>query len=276
MRALAVAALAFSILTLLFDLNPALAGSDSQESAVSDGGKTSPAEANTDKYRGYFLDVSQIAGQQNYSELTNSLHHQIDIAETVGLSPRVLKFFHKIPIVVDEAACTNGMKEDKSPIFASACYVAATPNNLRHKSTGGSLWDNKKSEWVNPDPVALAEDTHLGVIMARTRTMNPQLPVLLHEMLHAYHADMMADGFNNRTIKHFYDNAKGLYPANAYLMTNEREFFAVTASVFLYGKDDKEPFTRSKIKDKQPDYYKFLGWLFEINPDQGTPVASAD
>lgn len=225
------------------------------------------------------MDVSEIAEQQNYSEIINSLHHQIDIAETVGLSPRVLKFFHSIPIVVDEAACTDGVKNDNSPIFAVACYTAARPIKLQdNSSTHGSYWDNEKSEWINSDPVALAEDTHLGILMVRTRVLNPQSPVLLHEMLHAYHADMMPEGFKNRVIQQFYEEAKSknLYPVDAYLMSNQKEFFAVTASVFLYGKDDKEPFTRSKIKEKQPDYYKYLSWLFEINPEQGTPVASAN
>jgi hypothetical protein len=48
----------------------------------------------------------------------------------------------------------------------------------------------------------------------------------------------------------------------------------VTASIFLYGKDAvHEPFTRSKLKEKQPDYFKYLVGLFGFDPD-GAPVAS--
>jgi hypothetical protein len=53
----------------------------------------------------------------------------------------------------------------------------------------------------------------------------------------------------------------------------------VTASVFLYGKDGKEPFARANLKQKQPDYFKYLVWLFGFDPDRGpnaSPVASAD
>ena len=66
--------------------------------------------------------------------------------------------------------------------------------------------------------------------------------------------------------------------AEAYLMTNQMEFFAVTASVFLYGKDSIEPFTRSKLKENQPDYFQYLVSLFEVDPDRApsaSPVASA-
>jgi hypothetical protein len=278
MRASVLTGLAFSILALCLGSHAASAGSDQQEISISKSGDASPVNAGTEKYRGYFLDLSQIAGQQNYSEIINSLHRQLDIVESVGLSPRVLNFFHTIPIVIDEAACSDGMKEDKSPVFAAACYGPAEPVSLQNRSTHGSYWDSEKAEWVNSDPIALAEDTHLGVVMVRNRYLNPQSPVLLHEMLHAYHTNLMAGGFDNQVIKSFYDDAKGknLYPADAYLMTNHKEFFAVTASIFLYGKDDKEPFMRSKIKEKQPEYYKYLTWLFEVNPEHGTPIASAD
>jgi hypothetical protein len=48
-------------------------------------------------------------------------------------------------------------------------------------------------------------------------------------------------------------------------LTNEREFFALTASVFLYGKDGQ--LTRSDLKEKQPDYFKYLVGLFGFDPD---------
>jgi hypothetical protein len=121
-------------------------------------------------------------------------------------------------------------------------------------------------------------------VLVRPMTLDAsslQKPIVLHELLHAFHNKMMPKGFNNTALLHHYNFAKGgnLYPDDAYLMTNEREFFAVTASVFLYGKDDKEPFTRAKLKEKQPDYFNYLVWLFGFNPDHApstTPVASAD
>ena len=101
---------------------------------------------------------------------------------------------------------------------------------------------------------------------------------------------MMPEGVKNPAVLAQYNDAKGAqaYPTNAYVMKNEREFFAVTASVFLYGKADtsqfggesgKGPFTRSMFKQKEPDYYRFLVWLFGFDPETGpkvTPVASTD
>jgi hypothetical protein len=120
--------------------------------------------------------------------------------------------------------------------------------------------------------------TDRGFVMVRTRVLSPERPVLLHEMLHAYHAQILKEEPKNRSILFYYKEAKSkkLYPADAYLMTNEKEFFAVTASVFLSGKADGGV-TQSDIKQNQPDYFKYLGWLFETErAPSATPVASAD
>jgi Mlc titration factor MtfA (ptsG expression regulator) len=96
-------------------------------------------------------------------------------------------------------------------------------------------------------------------------------PVMLHELLHAYHARLMPNGFENRGIEQFYKDA--------YALKNHREFFAVTASIFLAGNDAvHEPKTRAILKEKQPDYFKYLVGLFGFDPDASnlTPVASAN
>lgn len=97
---------------------------------------------------------------------------------------------------------------------------------------------------------------------------------MLHELLHAYHNRVMPQGFKNPGILMHYNLAKKgqLYPADAYLMSNEREFFAVTASVFLYGNDGS--ISRSTIKEKQPDYYTYLVFLFGFDPDRSPAPAS--
>jgi hypothetical protein len=78
----------------------------------------------------------------------------------------------------------------------------------------------------------------------------------LRELLHAYHDHVLPDGFTNDAAESWFKRAseQALYPADQYLMTNEREFFAVTASVFLSGKDGS--LIRADIKKKQPDYDK--------------------
>jgi len=229
-------------------------------------------------YHGYTLELSAVQDRQDVAAITTALRRQLDLVENVGLSGRVLNFFHRLPIVVDEAAC---MHVEDPKLRPSACYGPFAPRSQHIR--GATFWDNDKGQWANPDIIGLAEDTKLGVVMVRPSTldassMEKERPVLLHEFLHAYHANMLPDGFNNAVVSSQYKVGKGMYPADAYLAANEREFFAVTASVFLHGKETIEPFTRAKIREKQPEYYKYLVWVFGFDPDnkQGVaPLASA-
>jgi len=91
----------------------------------------------------------------------------------------------------------------------------------------------------------------------------------------------MPNGFDNRGIKGFYAYAKSkdLLPKDTYALKNQQEFFAVTASIFLAGKDTvHEPNTRANLKEKMPDYYKYLVELFGFDPETAgaKPVASAE
>jgi hypothetical protein len=104
-------------------------------------------------------------------------------------------------------------------------------------------------------------------------------PVLLHEFLHAYHGKLMPQGFDNLGIRAYHADAmsKQVFGKEEYAMKNHKEFFAVTASIFLAGKESMhEPKTRAQLKEKLPKYYKYLVELFGFDPDapNGTPVAS--
>jgi len=94
----------------------------------------------------------------------------------------------------------------------------------------------------------------------------PEQPIILHELLHAYHARVLPDGTRNADILSYYHHAKeaALYSPDAYLLTNQREFFATTASLYLWGRVDREPFTRENLRAKQPHYYDWLGQLFGV------------
>ena len=91
---------------------------------------------------------------------------------------------------------------------------------------------------------------------------NDERPVLLHEYMHVLHANRL--GWRNATILRFYEEARsrGLYDQSSYMMSNHREFFAVTASCFLNGTVAREPYTREAIREKQPDLYAYLAHLF--------------
>jgi hypothetical protein len=254
---------------------------DAGEAVLSKVGKADGTDANEKRYRDYYYDLSEIVGRKDFAVTAGALRHQIDIVESVGLSPHVLQFFHSIPIVADEAACLDTPPILDLPGRPLACYGPSAPDHVKspqRKPREATVWDREKVQWTNPDPVDLAEDTARGVVMLRPPMLDLQQPVMLHELLHAYHARMMPRGVQNPSILLYYKVAKSqhLYPDDAYLLTNEKEFFAVTASVFLYGKDG--PITRLGIKEKQPDYFKYLVWLFGFDPDPApgaTPVASA-
>jgi hypothetical protein len=164
---------------------------------------------------------------------------------------------------------------------AAACYGVALPDRGRH-AHALTTWNHDKLEWSNPDIVDLAVDSGLGVVMLRPTMMKyAQDPVMLHEFLHVYHAKLMPRGFENKGIMEYYGEAKSkqLFDKDAYVLKNHKEFFAVTASIFLAGKDTThEPYSRAKLKEKQPAYFKYLVGVFGFDPDAPsvTPVASVN
>jgi hypothetical protein len=95
-------------------------------------------------------------------------------------------------------------------------------------------------------------------------------PVLLHEMLHAYHDQKLPDGFMNSEILRYYMTAKSLhlFDNQSHMMSNQREFFACAATTYLYGVTAQEPFTRDRLKQCDPEFYSYLQKLF--GPGAGT------
>ncbi|ARO30618.1 MULTISPECIES: hypothetical protein [unclassified Rhizobium] len=101
----------------------------------------------------------------------------------------------------------------------------------------------------------------------RVRSLDPDKPIILHELLHAYNDRMLPGGFGNGDVGQFFNNGRGLWPGDSYMMSNDREFFAVTASVYLFGDIERPPYSRSQLRQKQPRYYQWLATLF----DDGRP-----
>jgi hypothetical protein len=230
-------------------------------------------EADFEKYRGYMFDLSDFADRKDFGAIAENLRRQLDIVDNTGLSPRVLDFFHTIPIVAAESDCL----EEQAAI---ACYMErAAPNRGRRSSASLTIWDHDKQRWTNPDVVDLAADTGLGVIALRpTISRYAEEPVLVHELLHVYHAHLLPNGFSNKGIREFFAKAraKDLIEKNSYGMKNEKEFFAVTASIFLTGKGIHAPNTRAALKEKMPDYYGYLANLFGFDPDPSLPDKPAE
>jgi hypothetical protein len=103
-------------------------------------------------------------------------------------------------------------------------------------------------------------------IMIQPLSYSPEKPVILHELMHAYHDQKVPNGFANAEIQALYQQARtgGQFPANSYMLSNVVEYFAMMASVYLHGSAARDPFTRQAIQEKQPDCYQWL--LKEFGP----------
>lgn len=97
-------------------------------------------------------------------------------------------------------------------------------------------------------------------------------PILLHELMHAYHRRQLRDGFGNPSILAMYEQARtgGRFPADSYMLSSVPEYFAMMSSVFLHGSAARDPFARDSIRLKQPDMYAWLVREFGPRP-RGTP-----
>jgi hypothetical protein len=258
--------LSFISLVFTLSLAPNLAGAgprtiEVQPSAVPPGFET---------YRGYIFDLSENSDRKDSAAIAENFRHQLDVVENAGFSPKVLEFFHSVPMIASEMGCLE--------LGAGiACY--GSPAKIqRGASRTYTTWDEASRRWSNPNFVDLAADAGTGVIMLRPNLLKyAEDPVILHEFLHAYHAKLMPQGFDNLGIRaHFADAvSKNAFGKEEYALFNHMEFFAVTASVFLAGKSTiHEPHTRAALKEKLPKYYKYLVELFGFDPDASTPVAS--
>ena len=103
----------------------------------------------------------------------------------------------------------------------------------------------------------------------------------LHELAHAYHHRVLADGFDNAEVKAAYDRAKagggyerversfgeGNGRANtferAYALTSPMEYFAETTEAY-FTRNDFFPFTRAELKKHDPGMFKLLETLWGV------------
>lgn len=101
-------------------------------------------------------------------------------------------------------------------------------------------------------------------VFLKAKDLAANRPILLHEFLHAYHHQKITDGMRNQQIRAFYEQAVKQFSnyQNEYFLSNAGEFFAVTASIYLFGDIPRPPFNLSEIKKAQPDYYQYLKALF--------------
>jgi hypothetical protein len=124
------------------------------------------------------------------------------------------------------------------------------------------------------DPSVTSGKGHAQMVNGRpvVRLLPTELPrdrpILLHELLHAYHFEKLG---RTPAIRAAYQQARnGIYPkkyANAHFLENPKEYFAVIASIFLYGKKiDQPPYNCGISAKQQPEFIAFLAEQFGPHP----------
>ncbi|MFM8272369.1 MAG: metallopeptidase [Gemmata sp.] len=122
----------------------------------------------------------------------------------------------------------------------------------------------------------LAKCVHLprAADVATARNTREQPWVILHELAHAYHDQVL--GFEHPRVKEAYENYKKsgrgdktlLYNGNRikhYALTTPMEFFAeMTESYF--GTNDFFPFNRAELKESEPEIYELMKRIWEDPP----------
>ena len=159
----------------------------------------------------------------------------------------------------------------KVPLYFSPAYPRGKPTAEFHPDVGW-LRDNGR------DP-AMAKAVEFTNVRIFERELNRMPNFALHELAHAYHNRVLAEGFANPEIKAAYERAKagGKYDRverwygngrhntfeRAYAMENAMEYFAETSEAF-FSRNDFFPFVRDELKQHDPEMFALLGKLWGI------------
>lgn len=148
-------------------------------------------------------------------------------------------------------------------------YQGTAPKAEYHPDAGWLRQNGRNAAMVRS-----VEISNTRIFEAETNRM-PRL--LLHELAHAYHHQVLPGGFENTQIKAAYDKAKaaGIYnkverfhgngKANtfekAYALSSPQEYFA-EASEAYFERNDFYPFTREELQKHDPALFALLQKLW--------------
>jgi len=134
-----------------------------------------------------------------------------------------------------------------------------------------------KAHGYSPD---LAKCVHIprAADLPTRRNINEQPWVVLHELAHAYHDQVL--GFDDKRILDAFERYKKsghgdsvlLYDGRRvrhYALTDHKEFFAEMTEAY-FGTNDFFPFNRAELMEAEPDVYKLLKDVWE-SPPKGCP-----
>lgn len=174
--------------------------------------------------------------------------------------------------VLPKAAVTE---LQKVPLWFSPEYPNVQPRAEYHPGAGW-LRDNKR----DPAMVKGVEFTNIRIFERETKRM-PNFA--LHELAHAYHDRVLAQGFSNPEVKAAFEKAKasGIYErveqrfgdgrsanVRAYALTNSQEYFAECSEAF-FSTNDFFPFDRDQLANHDPEMCELLKKLWGELTDPG-------
>jgi hypothetical protein len=154
-----------------------------------------------------------------------------------------------------DITCAVGLPEDLLKFFQGVPFQIVRDN------------ENKRSPGLYAPRAKKVEVTSRIVAIGHK-------PVLLHELLHAYHDQRLKGGYGNREIFGFYAEGQRLdaFARNSHMLKNDKEYFACAATAYLFGVTAQEPFTRKKLQENHPKFFDYLKTLF--GPEAGSYVGS--
>jgi hypothetical protein len=114
-----------------------------------------------------------------------------------------------------------------------------------------------------------------GAVWIRPIVFPANKPILLHELLHAYHYNVLT--MRNREVQGAYERAKsdGQFPAawqSSHFLENAKEYFAVTGTLYLFGDIQQPPFRCTELAKLGADYLAFLAAQFGPHECHGGAV----
>jgi len=160
--------------------------------------------------------------------------------------------------------------EDKLKKLQSVTIVL----DLTHGKLGAMQY-HPSSSWLKANGYSpeLAKCVHIprAADLPTKRNINEQPWVILHELAHAYHDQVL--GFEEPRIKEAYQKYKKsgrgdkalLYNGKRvkhYALTDHKEFFAEMTEAY-FGVNDFFPFNRAELKEAEPEIHELLTNIWE-------------
>jgi hypothetical protein len=176
------------------------------------------------------------------------------------LSTRALKFLEAKLVEIKAVVPAERVKELQTVTIVLDLSCGKLGSMQYHPSAG----------WLkaNGFPTDLARCVHLprAADVATRRNINEQPWVILHELAHAYHDQLLT--FDEPRIIAAYEQFKKSGHGDAtllyngkrvkhYALTNHKEFFAEMTESF-FGVNDFFPFNRAELQEAEPELFELL------------------